>query len=119
MSFWDSLRGLVEHGPVVWGFFASAAIVLVLTPLTARLAPRIGGVDEGGDRPRVHTRPVPRIGGVAIVLGIMVPALIWSTSTGPTRASFWGPPRSPCSVCSTTSAASSRSPSWRRYAPSR
>jgi UDP-GlcNAc:undecaprenyl-phosphate/decaprenyl-phosphate GlcNAc-1-phosphate transferase len=83
MSFWDSLRGLVEHGPVVWGFFASAAIVLVLTPLTARLAPRIGGVDEGGDRPRVHTNPVPRIGGVAIVLGILIPALIWVDLDGP------------------------------------
>jgi UDP-GlcNAc:undecaprenyl-phosphate/decaprenyl-phosphate GlcNAc-1-phosphate transferase len=83
MSFTDSLRGLVEHGPVVWGFLASAAIVLVLTPLTARLAPRIGGVDLGGDRPRVHTRPVPRIGGIAIVLGILIPALVFVDLDGP------------------------------------
>src|SRR3954451_4102960 len=83
MSFTDSLRGLVEHGSVVWGFLAAVAIVLVLTPLTARLAPRIGGVDLGGDRPRVHTRPVPRIGGLAIVLGILIPALIFVDLDGP------------------------------------
>src|SRR5215218_7722014 len=83
MSFTDSLRALVEDGSVVWGFLASAAIVLVLTPITARLAPRIGGVDLGGDRPRVHTRPVPRIGGVAIVLGILIPALVAVDLDGP------------------------------------
>jgi UDP-GlcNAc:undecaprenyl-phosphate GlcNAc-1-phosphate transferase len=77
MSFWDSLRGLVEHGSVAWGFVTAAAIVLLLTPITAWLAPKIGGVDTGGDRPRVHTKPVPRIGGLAIVIGILVPALIF------------------------------------------
>jgi UDP-N-acetylmuramyl pentapeptide phosphotransferase/UDP-N-acetylglucosamine-1-phosphate transferase len=40
-------------------------IVLLLTPLVARLAPRIGGVDDKHDRPRVHGgRPIPRIGGL-------------------------------------------------------
>src|SRR5215204_6727981 len=82
VSFGDSIRGLVDDG-IPWAFLTAAALVLVLTPLTARLAPRIGGVDLGGDRPRVHTRPVPRIGGVAIVLGILIPALIWVDLDGP------------------------------------
>jgi UDP-GlcNAc:undecaprenyl-phosphate GlcNAc-1-phosphate transferase len=83
MSFGDSIRGLVEDGSVPWGFLAAAAIVLVLTPVAATLAPRIGGIDHGGDRPRVHSRPVPRIGGVAIVLAILVPALIFVGADGP------------------------------------
>ncbi|HEY2600616.1 MAG TPA: MraY family glycosyltransferase [Thermoleophilaceae bacterium] len=83
MSFWDSLRGLVEHGSVAWGFVVAAAIVLLLTPVTAWLAPKIGGVDTGGDRPRVHTKPVPRIGGLAIVIGILVPALLFVDLDGP------------------------------------
>jgi UDP-GlcNAc:undecaprenyl-phosphate GlcNAc-1-phosphate transferase len=74
MSFPDSVRELVWDGNAIWGFLAAAAIVLVLTPLITRLAPRIGGVDEGGDRPRVHEGAVPRIGGLAIVAGIVVPA---------------------------------------------
>src|SRR6266496_2700762 len=83
MSFADSLRALVEDGSVVWGFVVAAAIVLVFTPVTAWLAPRIGGVDRGGDRPRVHTRPVPRIGGLAIVIGILVPAPMFVDLDGP------------------------------------
>ena len=74
MSFPDSLRALVWDGSAIWGFLGAVAIVLALTPLIGRLAPRIGGVDRGGDRPRVHREAVPRIGGLAIVAGIVVPA---------------------------------------------
>jgi UDP-GlcNAc:undecaprenyl-phosphate GlcNAc-1-phosphate transferase len=77
MSFLESLRDLVGEGGVVWGFLLAGAIVLLGTPLIARLAPRIGGVDDFADRPRVHTSPVPRIGGLAIVAGILVPAAIF------------------------------------------
>jgi UDP-GlcNAc:undecaprenyl-phosphate GlcNAc-1-phosphate transferase len=83
MSLWDSLRSLVEDGSVAWGFILAVAIVLVLTPATAWLAPKIGGIDRGGDRPRVHTTPVPRIGGLAIVIGILVPALLFVDPDGP------------------------------------
>ena len=76
MSFPDSLRALVWDGNAIWGFLGAAALVLVLTPLITRLAPRIGGVDRGGDRPRVHRGAVPRIGGLAIVIGVVVPAAI-------------------------------------------
>jgi len=74
MSFPDALRALAGDAAVVWGLLAAAALVFVLTPLVGRLAPRIGGLDDAADRPRVHTDPVPRIGGVAIVAGILVPA---------------------------------------------
>jgi len=76
MSFADSVDALASEGAVVWGFVCAAAIVAVLTPLVGRLAPRIGGLDLGGDRPRVHAAPIPRIGGIAIVLGVLVPAVV-------------------------------------------
>jgi UDP-GlcNAc:undecaprenyl-phosphate/decaprenyl-phosphate GlcNAc-1-phosphate transferase len=82
VSFWDSIRGLVDDG-IPWAFLTAAVLVLVLTPLVASIAPRIGGVDHGGDRPRVHTRPVPRIGGVAIVIAILAAAAIWLDIDGP------------------------------------
>jgi UDP-GlcNAc:undecaprenyl-phosphate GlcNAc-1-phosphate transferase len=75
MSFAEALRSLLEWD-VALGFFAAAGLVLALTPLVARLAPRIGAVDDKRDRPRVHDRPVPRIGGVAIVVAILVPAAL-------------------------------------------
>jgi UDP-GlcNAc:undecaprenyl-phosphate GlcNAc-1-phosphate transferase len=83
MSFTDSLRALVEDGTVVWGFLGAAAIVLVLAPVVARLAYRIGALDVPTDRPRVHTRPVPRIGGLAIVAGIAIPGAALVADNGP------------------------------------
>jgi UDP-GlcNAc:undecaprenyl-phosphate GlcNAc-1-phosphate transferase len=76
MSFPDAWRALIGDSDAVWAFLAAALIVLALTPVVAWLAPRIGGVDAGGDRPRVHKRAVPRIGGIAIVVGILVPAAV-------------------------------------------
>ena len=83
MTFPDSLRALLGEGSVVWGFVVAAAVVLLVTPLVARLAPRIGGVDDGADRPRVHTAPIPRIGGLAIVIGILIPAAVFVRPEGP------------------------------------
>ena len=40
---------------------------------SAGLAPLIGGLDDKADRPRVHRGAIPRIGGLAIVTGILVP----------------------------------------------
>ena len=79
MSFTDSVDALASDGTVIWGFVCAALIVLALTPLVGRLAPLIGGVDHGRDRPRIHASPIPRIGGIAIVLGILIPALIFIT----------------------------------------
>jgi len=73
---------LVEDSSALWGFLVAVGIVLVLTPLVSALAPRIGGVDDKTDRPRVHTNPVPRIGGLAIVGGILVPMAIFMHLNG-------------------------------------
>ena len=72
MSFRDSLHALFLEGDAVWGFLAALVLVLGLTPLAARLAPRTDERDR--DRPRVHTGFIPRTGGVAIVAAILVPA---------------------------------------------
>ena len=84
MSFWESLRALAGESAALWGFLSAAAIVLAVAPLTARLAPVIGAVDDpaASDRPRVHSRPLPRIGGLAIVTGILVPALVFLRPDG-------------------------------------
>ena len=67
----------------MWGFLTAAGLVLLLTPLVARLAPIVGGVDDKADRPRVHgSRPIPRIGGVAIVIGIVVPMVVYIKPEG-------------------------------------
>src|SRR5262249_51204798 len=55
------------------GSLAAAGLVLALTPAVVWLAPRICGVDNKADRPRVHGgKPIPRIGGLGIVIAIAI-----------------------------------------------
>src|SRR2546429_1737479 len=83
MSFPDSVHALVRDTTAVWGFVTAVGIVLLLTPLVARLAPRIGGVDDKADRPRVHGgKPIPRIGGLAIVIGVAVATAVFVKPRG-------------------------------------
>jgi len=83
MSFGESLRALADDGTALVGFGIAAVLVLVLTPLVARLAPLIGGLDDQADRPRVHQGAIPRIGGLAIVAGVLVPTAILIGLDGP------------------------------------
>jgi UDP-GlcNAc:undecaprenyl-phosphate GlcNAc-1-phosphate transferase len=67
----------------MWGLVSAALLVVVLTPLVARLAHAVGAVDQPNrDRPRIHQQAVPRIGGIAIVAGILVPLMIFAPPHG-------------------------------------
>ena len=55
----------------------AAALSFALTPLVSRLAVRVGAVDMPGRR-KVHSRPIPRLGGLAVVFSI---ASVWVGST--------------------------------------
>ncbi len=83
MSLGASLRTLFEDGTALIGFLAAGFLVLVLTPLVVRLAPRIGGLDDKADRPRVHHGAIPRIGGLAIVAAILIPSALLLPLDGP------------------------------------
>ena len=58
------------HLDVLWGFLVAFAVVVVLTPAVGRVARVLGVVDEPGEARRMHLRAVPRLGGLAIVLGL-------------------------------------------------
>jgi UDP-GlcNAc:undecaprenyl-phosphate/decaprenyl-phosphate GlcNAc-1-phosphate transferase len=75
---------------VLWGFLIALAIVLVLTPGVGRVARVLGVVDEPGEQRRMHLRAVPRLGGLAIFLGIFVPALAFLALDGPYRGILLG-----------------------------
>jgi UDP-GlcNAc:undecaprenyl-phosphate GlcNAc-1-phosphate transferase len=70
-SILHTLSGNLE---VVWGALAAFALVVVLTPAIGDVARRFGVVDSPGGR-RVNRLPVPRLGGVALFLGLIVPGL--------------------------------------------
>lgn len=63
--------------------FATAfGLALVLTPIAARLAPRLGTMDQPAAR-RVHTAPIPRFGGLPLFVaffGAVAVSLIYPRS---------------------------------------
>jgi UDP-GlcNAc:undecaprenyl-phosphate/decaprenyl-phosphate GlcNAc-1-phosphate transferase len=56
--------------------FISVLITIALTPLLSAVAIRNDLVDHPGGR-KIHSRPIPRIGGVAMACGAFAPLLFW------------------------------------------
>lgn len=56
-------------------FFGALFIAIAVTPLSKRLAPRLGLVAHPRARD-IHSVPVPKLGGIAIVAGVMLFALV-------------------------------------------
>ena len=52
-------------------FVLSLGLALTVTPLVARLAVKINALDLPGER-KLHSSPVPRLGGIAIYLGFII-----------------------------------------------
>ncbi len=53
----------------------------LMTPVCIKLAPKIGAVDIPKDGRRMHSKPIPRFGGLAIYLGTMAAILIMAPHT--------------------------------------
>jgi UDP-GlcNAc:undecaprenyl-phosphate/decaprenyl-phosphate GlcNAc-1-phosphate transferase len=56
-------------------FTLAVAASMLVVPFVARLAPRLGLLDVPDSR-KVHSAPVPRVGGFGIFAGIAIPALL-------------------------------------------
>jgi UDP-GlcNAc:undecaprenyl-phosphate/decaprenyl-phosphate GlcNAc-1-phosphate transferase len=69
------LHELRDNLEVVYGCVTALVIVVLLTPVVAGFATRLGALDRPDDDRRVHRIPVPRLGGLAIFFGIIVPSL--------------------------------------------
>lgn len=60
----------------IYAFIVALVISYILTPFVKRLAWKTGAVDIPKDERRVHTKPIPRIGGLAIYIAFIVTVLI-------------------------------------------
>ena len=83
---WSDLRANPE---VVWGALIAFAIVVLLTPAVGGMARLLGVVDRPAER-RLNKRPIPRLGGLAIFLGILVPSLAFLSLDGEMRGIVLG-----------------------------
>jgi UDP-GlcNAc:undecaprenyl-phosphate GlcNAc-1-phosphate transferase len=82
----DQLR---EHPEVLYGAGVAFLIVVLLTPAVGGMARLLGAVDRPGSR-RLNRRPIPRLGGLAIFLGLVVPSLAFLDLSGGSRGVLLG-----------------------------
>jgi UDP-GlcNAc:undecaprenyl-phosphate/decaprenyl-phosphate GlcNAc-1-phosphate transferase len=68
----------------LWAFLVAALIAFAVTPLTARLARRLGVLHYPRDRD-LHDHPVPGLGGLAILVAAVVSALLFLPAGQETR----------------------------------
>ena len=54
---------------------AALILSMVIIPIMVRLAPRLGMMDRPDPR-KVHATPIPRVGGVGIVFGTLIPLVL-------------------------------------------
>ncbi len=83
------LDTFLDHLQVAYGAALALAVVVLLTPAVGGMARLLGAVDRPGER-RAHVRPVPRLGGLALFLGIFVPALAFLNLGHETRGLLLG-----------------------------
>jgi UDP-GlcNAc:undecaprenyl-phosphate GlcNAc-1-phosphate transferase len=83
MRYWDA----------VFAFLVSTVVAALLTPVAARFAIRIGAVDQPKGR-GLSKGGIPELGGLAILAGVLIAAVIWMPPTIKLAHSVGGRPGS-------------------------
>jgi UDP-GlcNAc:undecaprenyl-phosphate/decaprenyl-phosphate GlcNAc-1-phosphate transferase len=73
----------------LWAFLVAAAVALAVTPPVARLATRMGVLHHPRERD-LHERPVPGLGGLAILAAVLVAAVFFMPAGQETRGIIGG-----------------------------
>ena len=76
--------------PVIFSLAVSLIISFVLTPLVKKLAHKLGAVDIPKDERRMHSTPIPRLGGLAIFIGCISAIILFAELTPPLRGILIG-----------------------------
>jgi UDP-GlcNAc:undecaprenyl-phosphate/decaprenyl-phosphate GlcNAc-1-phosphate transferase len=80
-----AMNSLLDYQAAAVGFAVAFLLVVLLTPVVSLAASRAGVLDRtDGDR-RMHLKPLPRLGGLAIFAGIAIPCAAFGSQHG-----FWG-----------------------------
>src|SRR5579884_761088 len=82
-------RQLTDHLQVLWGAAAALTIVLVLTPAVGSAARYLRLVDRPSEGERARSS-VPRLGGLALFLGVIVPSVAFLPLSGAMRGIVLG-----------------------------
>ncbi len=73
----------------VYAFALAALLALILVPVAERFARRVGAIDTPNER-SLHTTPTPKLGGLAILVGVLVAGLLFLPEGEETRSILAG-----------------------------
>jgi UDP-GlcNAc:undecaprenyl-phosphate/decaprenyl-phosphate GlcNAc-1-phosphate transferase len=73
----------------LYAFLLAVALAWLLVPLTERAARQLRAIDYPRER-SLHTEPTPRLGGLAILFGVVVAGILFLPWAAPTRAILGG-----------------------------
>jgi UDP-GlcNAc:undecaprenyl-phosphate GlcNAc-1-phosphate transferase len=80
---------LTDHPQVLWGALTALVIVLILTPAVGRAARYLRLADRPAEAERAR-HEIPRLGGLALFLGIIVPSIAFLPLDGELRGVLIG-----------------------------
>ncbi len=80
---------LTDHPQVLWGALTALVIVLILTPAVGRAARYLRLADRPAEAERAR-HEIPRLGGLALFLGIFVPSIAFLPLDGELRGVLIG-----------------------------
>lgn len=67
----------MNTNPYVFALIMGCAFSYIFTPFVKKMAFKVGAVDIPKDDRRVHSKPIPRLGGLAIYLAFVITVLIF------------------------------------------
>ena len=67
-------------GDIAIAFLLAFITAFVLTPYTIRLAKKVGALDIPDNR-KINTKPMPRLGGIAVICGFLISVIYLVIST--------------------------------------
>jgi UDP-GlcNAc:undecaprenyl-phosphate/decaprenyl-phosphate GlcNAc-1-phosphate transferase len=73
----------------LWAFLVAAVVAFAVTPAAARLAFKVGAVAMPRERD-LHDEPMPRLGGLAILAGVLVAGILFLPGGSETRGILAG-----------------------------
>jgi UDP-GlcNAc:undecaprenyl-phosphate/decaprenyl-phosphate GlcNAc-1-phosphate transferase len=83
------LDGRPETISALFAFLIAGVLAWTLVPLTEKLAWRIGAIDYPRER-SLHVVPTPKLGGLAILVGVLVAGALFLPTVAQTRAILGG-----------------------------
>lgn len=67
-----------EYIIIILAFAVAALMSFLCSPLAQKVAAKIGAIDVPKDNRRMHKKPIPRLGGLAIFLGFFISTLVFT-----------------------------------------